>query len=186
MGWKGKNTTTLVYHHRQYGELWPAPFYLPFSWADDFILAEGSLSQESSASLPRQAWCLSSMLQWYLVRTSNYSIYCADCNCWFPCRSFPCLFLLTSEQGAWPRAEWAIKCWLKWTSPKFLTLYSGCLSFTHIFLVCKILPACVLSLWCLLRVLYIMEAGEMRKKWGELLSASGGEFLTPPVGLSPL
>lgn len=147
-----------------------------------------ALSQESSASLPRQARCPSSLPQWCLVHTSNYSIYCTDCNCWFPCRSCPCLFLLTSEQGAWPRAEWAIKCWLKLTSLKFLTLDSGCLSFTHIFLVYKILPACGLSLRCLLGVLYIMEAEERRRKWEELLFASRGWIsdATHLGALSPL
>lgn len=118
-----------------------------------------------------QAWCIPSILQWYVVHASNYSIDGTDCNCWLPCWTSPCLFLLTSEQGAWPRAEWAIKCGLNWTSPKFLILNWGCVPFTQILLVQKILPACV-SPSCASGVLYRKGAEETWKKWQKLLSVS--------------
>ena len=121
---------------------WTKPFFLSPKQMTSFLLKPCCLGSVLHPFLG-QAWPLSSILQWYVVHTSNYSIHCTDCNCWLPWRSFPCLFLLTSERGAWPRAEWAIKCQLNWTNLKFLALHSGCIPFTQIFLVYKILLACV-------------------------------------------
>lgn len=89
MDWKRKNPTGSP-PQIIWGALARHLLFLPLSSAANFSLIKCCLRSLLYPFL-RQAWCPSSMPCWCLVNTSKYSIYCTNCDCWFPCRSFPCL-----------------------------------------------------------------------------------------------
>lgn len=167
MDWKEENP--LVYHHREFEELWPASFFLPLPGLfDNGSLTEGSMPPESSRILPWDAeHCPGSG---NVVHTSNYSIDCTDCNHCFPVGLSQAYFSsLTSEQRACTGLRGQLCA--GWTEQALFTLNSGCIPFIYtpleykiniyknifLYIKCKIPVACV-SVQCLAGVLCIMDA----------------------------